>query len=46
MGQYGVEWASPAPPSAPIMGNAHASREETLNYDRNSKEIGRWNDTQ
>jgi hypothetical protein len=46
MGQYGVEWASPAPPKAPIMGDAHASREETLNYDRNFKEIGRWNDTQ
>lgn len=46
MGQYSVQWALPAPYPAPIKGNAHASREEILNFDRNPKEIGRWNDTQ
>lgn len=46
MGQYSVRWALPVPYGAPIKGNAHASREESLNFDRNSKEIGRWNDTQ
>ena len=46
MGQYGVEWVLPAPAKAAIKGDAHASREEILNFDRNSKEIGRWNDTQ
>jgi hypothetical protein len=46
MGQYGVEWVIPAPAEAAIKGDAHASREEILNFDRNSKEIGRWNDTQ
>jgi hypothetical protein len=46
MGRFDVEWALSAPARAAIKGDAHASREENLNFDRNSKEIGRWNDTQ
>jgi hypothetical protein len=46
MGQYGVEWALHALLNAQVKGDAHASREEILDFDRNSKEIGRWNDTQ
>ena len=46
MGRYDVQYGLAAPAIAATQGDAELSREEIVNFDRNFKEIGQWNDTQ